>query len=73
MWDYVFDWTILKYQQQGGTSGSQAGAGASRPAAEARPRADGGAAFGGQTGGGGGGAAPGEDSEAIAAMRRLGL
>ena len=40
VWDYVFDWTILKYQQQGGSS-SSGGAGPSRQAAEARPRGDG--------------------------------
>lgn len=40
VWDYVFDWTILKYQQQGGSS-SSAGAGPSRQAPEARPRGDG--------------------------------
>ena len=78
VWDYVFDWTILKYQQQGGTSSSAAaaaasgGAGPSRPAAEARPRADG----GGGAGSGfpaGGRDESGADADALAAMRRLGL
>jgi len=81
VWDYVFDWTILKYQQQGGTSSSAAavtgGAGPSRPAAEARPRADGGGGGAGYAPGGpaGGGRGDGEggDADALAAMRRLGL
>jgi casein kinase 1 len=84
VWDYVFDWTILKYQQQGGTSSSAAaaavsgGAGPSRPAAEARPRADGGGGgagypSGGGAAGGGRGDGEGGDADALAAMRRLGL
>jgi casein kinase 1 len=88
VWDYVFDWTILKYQQQGGTSSSAAaaaaasgGAGPSRPAAEARPRADGGGggggagypAGGGAAGAGGRGEEAGADADALSAMRRLGL
>ena len=80
VWDYVFDWTILKYQQQGGTSSSAAasgGAGPSRPAAETRPRADGGGGAGYAPGGGAAGAGgrgeEGADADALAAMRRLGL
>jgi casein kinase 1 len=80
VWDYVFDWTILKYQQQGGTSSSAAaaaasgGAGPSRPAAEARPRADGGGGYAPGAGAAGGRGDEGAaDADALAAMRRLGL
>jgi len=87
VWDYVFDWTILKYQQQGGAAAAAGGAGASgsRPAGEAgRPRVDVGASFSGgavapATSPQGGArqedtAAGGGDSEAIAEnLRRLNL
>lgn len=64
-WDYVFDWTILKYQQSGSRP-------ASSRAAEPAPAAAGyGAAGAGATG-----AARGQDDarmDAEAALRRLGL
>lgn len=74
VWDYVFDWTILKYQQQGGSSSNAGQAGASgsklpgqveKPAraapAAAAPRED-------------GTQEPLEgDAETLSAMRRLGL
>lgn len=66
VWDYVFDWTILKYQQQGGSSSSGgAGASGSRPAGDAtRPRGEGDARPE---------EAGGVDGEAVAGMRRLAL
>lgn len=55
VWDYVFDWTILKYQQQGGSATTAQGASGSRPTANAAG-----------TGGGGGGGTTGDASRAKA-------
>lgn len=79
VWDYVFDWTILKYQQQGGSSGSGAGGGGgpggSRVLEVPRDpaRRDGGAAAPAAIAGAAGGEEGGDDARALDAMRRLGL
>lgn len=68
VWDYVFDWTILKYQQQTGTSGGPSGSRTQPEAPRARADAP-------PVGAGSGAPRPEEthNEEALAAMRRLGL
>jgi casein kinase 1 len=71
VWDYVFDWTILKYQQQGGSSSSAGQAGGAsgskmpgqveKQVRAAAPREDGTQEQ------------KGVDTEALTALRKLGL
>lgn len=86
VWDYVFDWTILKYQQQGQQGGSAAGAGGAGPSGSRQHPAIQGAsgkaqvdtlrkASGEENTGAAqqGGQEPAQQADTMAALRRLGL
>lgn len=76
VWDYVFDWTILKYQQQGrDASGNAAGAGVSSRPATGRAAADGSYPAGAPAAAQQQATARQDDAraDAEAALRRLGL